>query len=169
MRSFALYALLFLIKHTTEPKRRRDAHNRDQIGWSTPPSGLYTKPSPPVLSTSGVYELHTSVSYTSVKVVNTVHTYSIRFKQHASLTKLDKSRYWAFMSICHCCFHSNCDTPPSGVCLCCRAVCRSVRLCRGSPDFEWWWSVPLSSASLYTSFLLFCLIFVYSSQFSISF
>ena len=35
--------------------------------------------------------------------------------------------------------------------------------------FEWWWSVPLSSASLYESFFLFCLICVYSSQFSISF
>ena len=36
-------------------------------------------------------------------------------------------------------------------------------------DFEWWWSVPLPSASLYQSFLLFCLICVYSSQFSILF
>ena len=36
-------------------------------------------------------------------------------------------------------------------------------------DFEWWWSVPLSSASLYKSFILFCLICVYSSQFSILF
>ena len=46
---------------------------------------------------------------------------------------------------------------------------RRAGLMRSQQDFEWWWSVPLSSASLYESFLLFCLICVYSSQFSISF
>ena len=45
-------------------------------------------------------------------------------------------------------------------------VVRRAGLLWSQQDFEWWWSVPLSSASLYYSFLLFCLICVYSSQFS---
>ena len=122
--SYICFGILF--KYTTEPTRWRDAHNRAEIGWSTPPSGLYTQPNPPVLSTNGVYELHISVIHTSVDVVNTVHAYSTPFKQHASLTKLDKSRYWAFMSIVVCYFHSNVTHHRAamlgGVCLCCRVV-----------------------------------------------
>ena len=43
-------------------------------------------------------------------------------------------------------------------------IVRRAGLLWSQQDFEWWWSVPLSSASL-----LFCLICVYSSQFSILF
>ena len=53
---------------------------------------------------------------------------------------------------------------------CCLSVfVRRAGLLWSQQDFEWLWSVPLSSASLYQSFLLFCLICVYSSQFSILF
>ena len=48
-------------------------------------------------------------------------------------------------------------------------IVRRAGLLWSQQDFEWLWSVPLSSASLYQSFLLFCLICVYSSQFSILF
>ena len=34
-------------------------------------------------------------------------------------------------------------------------IVRRAGLMRSQQDFEWWWSVPLSSASLYESFLLF--------------
>ena len=40
-------------------------------------------------------------------------------------------------------------------------IVRRAGLLWSQQDFEWWWSVPLSSASLYYSFLLFCLICVY--------
>ena len=50
-----------------------------------------------------------------------------------------------------------------------RVIVRLAGLLWSQQDFEWWWSVPLSSALLYYSFLLFCLICVYSSQFSILF
>ena len=122
------------------PNGWRDAHNRAQIGWTTPPSGLYTQPDPPVLSTNGVYELHILVPHTSMKVTIAVHTYSIRFKQYASLTKLDTRRYGTFMSICRLLFSLKMrhTTEPQCSVVCvyvagCRVVCMSVRLCRGSP------------------------------------
>ena len=100
MRPYPIHASVFLIQHTTEPNGWRDAHTRAQIGWTTPPSGLYTQPGLAVLSTNGVYELHISVIYTFMKVAIAVHTYIIRFKQFAPLTKLDTRLYGAFMSIC---------------------------------------------------------------------
>ena len=48
-------------------------------------------------------------------------------------------------------------------------IVRRARLMRSQQDPENWWTVPLTCAWLYMSFLLFCLICVYSSQFSISF
>ena len=46
---------------------------------------------------------------------------------------------------------------------------RRAGLMRSQQDSEWWWSVPFTCAWLYMSFLLFCLICAYSSQFSILF
>ena len=50
-------------------------------------------------------------------------------------------------------------------------IVRRAGLMRSQQDFEWWWSVPLSSASLYESLhvLLFWFTCVYPSQFSILF
>ena len=48
-------------------------------------------------------------------------------------------------------------------------IVRRAGLMRSQQDSEMWWSVPFTCAWLYTSFLLFCLICVYSSQLSILF
>ena len=48
-----------------------------------------------------------------------------------------------------------------------RLIVRRGGLIWSHEDPEMWWSVPLTCAWLYMSFLLFCLICVYSSQFSI--
>ena len=48
-------------------------------------------------------------------------------------------------------------------------IVRRAGLMRSQQDPERWWSVPFTCAWLYMSFLLFCLISVYSSQFSILF
>ena len=48
-------------------------------------------------------------------------------------------------------------------------IVRRAGLVRSQQDSERWWSVPFTCAWLYMSFLLFCLICGYSSQFSILF
>ena len=48
-------------------------------------------------------------------------------------------------------------------------IVRRAGLMRSQQDSDRWWSVSFTCAWLYMSFLLFCLICVYSSQFSISF
>ena len=69
--------------HTTEP----------EIGWSTPPSRLCTPPSPHVLTTNGVYELHIGNLNISKSCRYTSHIQHTFFKQYASLTKLSMSGY----------------------------------------------------------------------------
>ena len=77
----------------------------------------YTRPSPNWLEHTTERAVHTTEpayfankrclqiayigNYAPIKVVRTVHAYSIYFNQHASFSKLDTSRYWAFMLICH--------------------------------------------------------------------
>ena len=51
----------------------------------------------------------------------------------------------------------------------CILIVRRAGLMRSHEDHEMWWSVPFACAWLYMSFLLFCLIFVYSSQYSLLF
>ena len=43
-------------------------------------------------------------------------------------------------------------------------IVRRAGLMRSHEYLEMWWSVPFTCAWLYMSFLLFCLIFIYSSQ-----
>ena len=50
-----------------------------------------------------------------------------------------------------------------------RFIVRCAGHMRSQQDPEMWWSVPFPCAWLYMSFILFCLICVYSSQFSILF
>ena len=45
-------------------------------------------------------------------------------------------------------------------------VVRRAGLMRSHGDPEMWWSVPFTCAWLYSSFILFCLLLVYSSQYS---
>ena len=67
------------------------AHNRAEAGWSTPPSRRYTRPRPPVLSTNDVYELHISVIYISMDVVNTVAHVLYTFQTTCVMNKADLS------------------------------------------------------------------------------
>ena len=48
-------------------------------------------------------------------------------------------------------------------------IVRRAGLMRSQQDPEMWWSVPFTCAWLYMSFLLFCLIFLYLSQYSFLF
>ena len=89
-----LYTLVFLIRHTTQPKRCWDAHNRarNRLEYTTEQAVHTTEPACFVnkrclrIAYIGKLNISKSCRYTS----HIQHTF---FKQYASLTKLSMPRY----------------------------------------------------------------------------